>query len=153
MGNGGGGNKKGWRDSPSPPLETPPRGELPSTSSSSSSRATKRHRVAGMADRYFPNDLPDFVAEAPDGGRGLLSLPYSSLSERLLRAALRIKDKVVEETWARARRQVTDYTLYTGALGTALLLFKSFQVTGNRADLALAGDIVKECDAASRGLP
>ncbi|KAB8113182.1 hypothetical protein EE612_052114 [Oryza sativa] len=106
-----------------------------------------------MADRYFPNDLPDFVAEAPDGGRGLLSLPYSSLSERLLRAALRIKDKVVEETWARARRQVTDYTLYTGALGTALLLFKSFQVTGNRADLALAGDIVKECDAASRGLP
>lgn len=94
MGNGGGGNKKGWRDSPSPPLETPPRGELPSTSSSSSSRATKRHRVAGMADRYFPNDLPDFVAEAPDGGRGLLSLPYSSLSERLLRAALRIKDKV-----------------------------------------------------------
>ncbi|RLN21962.1 hypothetical protein C2845_PM07G35590 [Panicum miliaceum] len=38
-------------------------------------------------------------------------------------------------------RQVTDYTLYT--LGTALLLFKSFRVTGDRGDLALATDIVR----------
>ena len=50
-------------------------------------------------------------------------------------------------------RQVTDYTLYTGALGTALLLFKSFRVTGDRGDLALAADIVRACDDASRGLP
>jgi hypothetical protein len=61
--------------------------------------------------------------------------------------------QVVEETWAKAGRQVTDYTLYTGALGTAMLLFKSFQVTCNRGDLTLAADIVQACNEASRGLP
>jgi len=168
---------------------------------SSSSHASKRRRSTrgnAMADRFFPNDFPDFVAEAeapggdgdrPAGLRGLLSLPYARLSDRFLRAARRLKDKarrpatrslspvscrapascstdcsvpllphphwlqVVEETWVKAGRQVTDYTLYTGALGTALLLFKSFRVTGDRGDLALAADIVRACDDASRGLP
>ncbi|XP_062206011.1 lanC-like protein GCL2 [Phragmites australis] len=134
------------------------------SSSSSSQHASKRRRsLRGetMADRFFPNDFPDFVAEASDGdgegvgdkATGLISLPYPRLADRLLRAALRLKDKVVEETWAKAGRQVTDYTLYTGGLGTALLLFKSFQVTGDRGDLALAADIVRACDVASRGLP
>uniref|UniRef100_K4AB73 Uncharacterized protein n=1 Tax=Setaria italica TaxID=4555 RepID=K4AB73_SETIT len=131
-----------------------------------SSHESKRRRSlpgGAMADRFFPNDFPDFVAEAeapggdgdrrPAGVRGLLSLPYARLSDRFLRAARRLKDKVVEETWVKAGRQVTDYTLYTGALGTALLLFKSFRVTGDRGDLALAADIVHACDDASRGLP
>ncbi|XP_040384087.1 lanC-like protein GCR2 isoform X1 [Oryza brachyantha] len=151
MGNGGGKRTKEERLAAAPAL--PSSSSAAPFSSSSSSRATKRQRAAAMADRYFPNDFPDFVAESPDGGPGLLSLPYRVVADRLRAAALRIKDEVVEETWTRARRQVTDYTLYTGALGTALLLFKSFQVTGDRADLSLAGDIVKECDAASRGLP
>nr|CAB3499257.1 unnamed protein product [Digitaria exilis] len=141
---------------------------------STPSHASKRRRSEAMADRFFANDFPDFVAEAEaeipggdgdrhDAGlRGLLSLPYASLSDRFLRAARRLKDKarpaalfplVVEETWVKAGRQVTDYTLYTGALGTAFLLFKSFQVTGDRGDLALAADIVHACDDASRGLP
>ncbi|GJN19767.1 hypothetical protein PR202_gb07076 [Eleusine coracana subsp. coracana] len=124
-----------------------------------------------MADRFFPNDFLDFVAEVPEGEggvdrpaglRGLLSLPYSKLSDRFLHAALRLKDKaclaplsglVVEETWVKAGRQVTDYTLYTGALGTAMLLFKSFQVTRNQGDLTLAADIVRACNQASQGLP
>ncbi|CAL4925684.1 unnamed protein product [Urochloa decumbens] len=137
-------------------------------SSSSPSRDSKRRRSLrgeAMADRFFPNDFPDFVAEAEDeapgggeghgpaGVRGLLSLPYARLSDRFLRAARRIKDKVVEESWVKAGRQATDYTLYTGALGTALLLFKSFRVTGDRGDLALAADIVRACDEASQGLP
>jgi hypothetical protein len=55
-----------------------------------------------MADRFVPNDFPDFVAETPDGEgginrptglRGLLSLPYQNLSDQFLRAALRLKDK------------------------------------------------------------
>jgi hypothetical protein len=66
---------------------------------------------------------------------------------------IRLLTQVVEETWVKAGRQVTDYTLYTGALGTAMLLFKSFQVTGNREDLTLAADIVQACNEASRGLP
>lgn len=61
--------------------------------------------------------------------------------------------QVVEETWTKAGGHVTDYTLYTGALGTALLLFKSFQVNGDRRDLTLAGEIVQACDLASNGLP
>nr|ACG34942.1 lanC-like protein 2 [Zea mays] len=96
---------------------------------------------------------PTARGTAPQGIRGLLSLPYTRLSDHFVRAARRLKDKVVEETWVKAGRKVTDYTLYTGSLGTALLLFKSFQVTGDRGDLALAADIVRACDDASRGLP
>ncbi|KAK3156822.1 hypothetical protein QOZ80_2AG0112440 [Eleusine coracana subsp. coracana] len=136
--------------------------EPPRAASSSSSHASKRRRAEAMAERFFPNDFPDFVAEVPEGEggvdrptglRGLLSLPYSKLSDRFLHAALRLKDKVVEETWVKAARQVTDYTLYTGALGTAMLLFKSFQVTRNQGDLTLAADIVRACNEASQGLP
>lgn len=65
-----------------------------------------------MADRYFNNDMPDFVAEtlAESGvteGEGevaaqgtqeslmrLLSMPYHSFSERLKRAALDLKETV-----------------------------------------------------------
>ncbi|KAL5232370.1 hypothetical protein ABZP36_031146 [Zizania latifolia] len=65
-------------------------GELPSSSTTPSSRATKRQWAAYMGGCYFPNDLPDFVAEAPDDGeesalagiRGLLSFPYHRLSDR-----------------------------------------------------------------------
>ncbi|KAJ1294975.1 hypothetical protein BS78_01G187900 [Paspalum vaginatum] len=159
MGNGGGTSHR---------TKTKTTGELtgrgPSSSSPHSSKRRRSLRGESMADRSFPNDFPDFVAETePPGGdgeghrptelRALLSLPYNRLSDRFVRAARRLKDKVVEETWVKAGRQVTDYTLYTGALGTALLLFKSFQVTGDRRDLALAADIVRACDEASRGLP
>ncbi|OQU91563.1 lanC-like protein GCL2 isoform X2 [Sorghum bicolor] len=158
MGNGGGTGEK---------TKTKATGGLTGREPSSSSHASKRRRGLrgeSMADRFFPNDFPDFVAEAeasdgdgeghrPAGLRGLLELPYTRLCDRLLRAARRLKDKVVEETWLKAGRKVTDYTLYTGSLGTALLLFKSFQVTGDRGDLALAADIVRACDEASRGLP
>jgi hypothetical protein len=51
-----------------------------------------------MADLFFPNVLP----EAPDGGEplaasllGLLSLPYPRLTDRILRAALWLKNKAI----------------------------------------------------------
>lgn len=62
-----------------------------------------------MADRYFPNELPDFVEEqaaeeaaavVAAAGRGrdslteLLRLPYKAFSEKLESAALEIKDRV-----------------------------------------------------------
>lgn len=42
-----------------------------------------------------------------------------------------------------------DYTLYTGALGTAFLLLKSYQVTQNIHDLRLSSHLVRACDSAS----
>jgi hypothetical protein len=54
-----------------------------------------------MADRFFPNVMPDFVAEstavsaeAQDSLMKLLSMPYHSLSERFKRAALDLKETV-----------------------------------------------------------
>ena len=56
-----------------------------------------------MADRFFPNEMPDFVEEkdedsvsvgSEDSLLKLLSMPYSSLSERLKRAGLDLKETV-----------------------------------------------------------
>lgn len=41
-------------------------------------------------------------------------------------------------------------SLYSGNLGTALLLYKSYQVSSNENDLFLCLEIVKACDSASR---
>lgn len=58
--------------------------------------------------------------------------------------------EVVRETWGARGRRVTDYTLYTGALGTAFLLLKSYQITANNDDLSLCLEIIKACsDTAS----
>lgn len=112
-----------------------------------------------MADRFFPNEMPDFLPETPaeqsatersgDSLTKLLSIPYNSVTDRLKRAALDVKETVVKETWGRSGRRVQDYTLYTGALGTAYLLFKAYQITNNRDDLYLCSEIVKACDIAS----
>lgn len=58
-----------------------------------------------MADRFFPNGMPDFVTEeenpeqeqektSGDSLMKLLSMPYSSLSQRFQRAALDLKETV-----------------------------------------------------------
>lgn len=114
-----------------------------------------------MADRYFPNKLPGFVSESAanetsdaeatgDSLTKLLCLPYRTLSERLTASALDIKDTVVRQTWGLSGRRLQDYTLYTGALGTAFLVFKAYQITQNENDLALCSEIIKACDTASR---
>lgn len=58
--------------------------------------------------------------------------------------------QVVWETWERSGKRVRDCNLYTGVLGTAYLLFKSYQVTRNEDDLKLCSEIVEACDVASR---
>ncbi|GLU23419.1 hypothetical protein SLE2022_394230 [Rubroshorea leprosula] len=113
-----------------------------------------------MADRFFPNEMPDFVPETTAGETitfntrdsltKLLYLPYNTLSEKLKRSALDLKETVVRETWGLGGKRVKDYTLYTGALGTAFLVFKAYQVTKNENDLKLCCEIVKACDYASR---
>ncbi|KAL1562446.1 LanC-like protein gcl2 [Salvia divinorum] len=124
-----------------------------------------------MADRFFPNEMPDFLQENPNineeeatencgriqihpqGTRDsllrFLSIPYSSLSPQLQRAALDLKETIVVETWGLSGQMVKDYSLYAGTLGTAYLLFKTFQVTGNKNDLSLCLEIVKACDSSS----
>lgn len=57
---------------------------------------------------------------------------------------------MVRETWGFGGKRVQDYTLYTGVLGTAYLVFKAYQVTKNQNDLQLGSEIVKACESASR---
>ncbi|GFY80788.1 G protein coupled receptor [Actinidia rufa] len=112
-----------------------------------------------MTDRFFPNEMPDFVPETPveqaeseitgDSLTKLLYLPYKTVAERLKRSALDLKQTVVKETWERSGGRVHDFPLYTGALGTAYLLFKSYQITNSKDDLNLCSEIVKACDTAS----
>lgn len=117
-----------------------------------------------MGDRSFPNEMPDYIPETTttavdetvternnkDSLTKLLSLPYNILSQRLKASALDVKDTVVRETWGMSGKRVKDYSLYTGALGTAYLLFKAYQVTKNQNDLNLCSDIIKACDSVSR---
>ncbi|EHA8591990.1 putative LanC-like protein GCL2 [Cocos nucifera] len=90
---------------------------------------------------------------APSSLHKLLYLPYPKAADELLRAALDLKEKVVKKTWVRYGRRAKDFTLYTGALGTAFLLFKAYQVTNNRNDLSLCSEIIRACDFASQGDP
>ncbi|KAK4369149.1 hypothetical protein RND71_012941 [Anisodus tanguticus] len=110
-----------------------------------------------MADRYYPNEMPDLSIQemAPENAKDslskLLSLPYDTISQRLKQDAINLKDEVVRETWAAKGRSVHDYSLYTGTLGTAYLLFRSYQVTENKDDLAHCSEIIRACDAACGG--
>ncbi|KAI3504475.1 hypothetical protein L1887_25973 [Cichorium endivia] len=112
-----------------------------------------------MADRFFPNEMPEFIKEEdpppPETTRNpltkTLSLPYNTFSDKLKRAAFDLKETIVSETWGNSGKRLKDYTLYTGALGTAFLLFKSYKVTHNKKDLNLCKDILKACDSASFG--
>ncbi|KAB1210006.1 LanC-like protein GCL2 [Morella rubra] len=117
-----------------------------------------------MADRFFPNVMPDFVPESAteiqeeaepalpasqDSLMKLLSMPYPSLSERFKRAALDLKETIVVQTWGMSGQRVQDSTLYSGSLGAAFLLFKAYLFTKNKNDLALCSQIVKACHSAS----
>ncbi|PWA66777.1 Lanthionine synthetase C-like protein [Artemisia annua] len=59
--------------------------------------------------------------------------------------------RIVVETWGYTGQKVQDFTIYTGTLGTAFLLLKSYQVTNNKNDLDLSSEIIKACDSASSG--
>ncbi|XP_057459262.1 lanC-like protein GCL2 [Actinidia eriantha] len=109
-----------------------------------------------MADRFFPNEMPDFVEEkdeetvamnSEDSLMKLLSMPYSALFERLKHAGLDIKETVVVETSRLAGQRERDISLYCGTLGTAFLQFRAYLVTNNKDDLNLCSEIVKACDS------
>ncbi|KAI3835051.1 hypothetical protein MKX03_020345 [Papaver bracteatum] len=110
-----------------------------------------------MADRFFSNEMPEFIDETSNIAEAtgnsllkLLSLPYSPLSEKLKEKSLGLKETIVRETWGHGGRRVQDFTVYTGSLGIAYLLFKSYQVTNNKNDLSLCSEIVQDCDTSSK---
>ncbi|XP_065874875.1 lanC-like protein GCL1 [Euphorbia lathyris] len=93
------------------------------------------------------NERLDFIRQidpVPDN----LSLP----DEIFLRAAISLKDQVVEMTWKKGRSSgtVVDPTVYSGLTGTAFTCFRSFEATGNRNDLLLCSEILDTCTAAAR---
>ncbi|KAL4566869.1 hypothetical protein LXL04_030995 [Taraxacum kok-saghyz] len=112
-----------------------------------------------MADRFLPNQMPEFIQEqdppppetTTDPLTTTLSLPYTTFSDKLKIAALDLKETIVSETWGKSAKRLNDYTLYTGALGTAFLVYKAYKVTHNKKDLNLCKDILKACDSASYG--
>ncbi|KAK0602785.1 hypothetical protein LWI29_036940 [Acer saccharum] len=84
----------------------------------------------------------DFVPETSttttkDSLTNLLCVPYKTLSETLKNSAFAIQQTVVNETWELSGNRVQDYSLYTGALGTAYLVFKAYQFTQNENHLKL----------------
>ncbi|KAK3199097.1 hypothetical protein Dsin_022512 [Dipteronia sinensis] len=111
-----------------------------------------------MADRFFPTEMLEFVPEnststttttTKDSLTNLLCDPYKTLSNTLKNSAFAIQQTVVNETWGLSGNRVQDYSLYTGALGTAYLVFKAYQFTQNKTHLQLCSHIVKACDSAS----
>lgn len=57
----------------------------------------------------------------------------------------------MKETWGARGKRVSDYTLYTGALGTAFLLFKAYQETKDKRDLLVCSEIIKACEFEANG--
>lgn len=72
--------------------------------------------------------------------------------ETLLRAAISLKNQVVEVTWERDGKTGTgiDPTVYTGLLGTAFTCLRSYEVTGDEQDLLLCSEIVDTCSVSAR---
>jgi hypothetical protein len=98
-----------------------------------------------MADRYFPNKLSDYgaqnsVEDSAEAGRS---------PDVMLKAAIALRDEVVQATWIRHGPRVSDPTMYVGMLGTAFLCFKVHETTGSREDLDLCCQIVDNCASAA----
>lgn len=70
---------------------------------------------------------------------------------KLIKGVYENVSQIVVETWGYTGQKVQDFTIYTGTLGTAFLLLKSYQVTNNKNDLDLCSEIIKACDSASSG--
>ncbi|KAJ9670161.1 hypothetical protein PVL29_026606 [Vitis rotundifolia] len=87
--------------------------------------------------------------EKPDPTAANLSLP----TETFLKAAMSLKDQVVEATWKRGGegwRKGIDPTVHTGLLGTAFACLRSYESTGRQQDLLLCAEIVDSCAMTTR---
>ncbi|GFY94028.1 GCR2-like 1 [Actinidia rufa] len=67
-----------------------------------------------------------------------------------LRAAVSLKDQVVQVTWKGQGKNNTDATAYSGLLGTAFACLRAYETTGSRQDLQLCAEIVDACASVAR---
>ncbi|GLJ46943.1 hypothetical protein SUGI_0990570 [Cryptomeria japonica] len=114
-----------------------------------------------MAELYFNNSLADKVPDEEDAWdceeeENDLGVSFAGLThpthQTFLKAALNLKDEVVQATWTQEDFRCRDPTIYTGLSGTAFLCFKSYQLTGNMEDLALCSELIDACAAVARNL-
>ncbi|KAK8653580.1 hypothetical protein V6N13_127573 [Hibiscus sabdariffa] len=86
----------------------------------------------------------------------MLSNCLSLSADTFLKAAIALKNQIVEVTWeggggsGGGSGMGIDPTVYTGLLGTAFTCLRSYEVTGNRQDLELAAEIVDACAPIAR---
>ncbi|KAL5753389.1 hypothetical protein ACOSQ2_023896 [Xanthoceras sorbifolium] len=82
------------------------------------------------------------------------TINMSLSAETFLRAAISLKDRVVEVTWRRGGcgepPTGTDPTLYKGLLGTAFICLRSYEITGDQHDLQLSAEIIDTCASVAR---
>lgn len=103
-----------------------------------------------------PNEMVENICNNHDERLHLLNtidLTASNLSlpsDTFLKAAISLKDQVVQVTWKPHGKDIVDPTVYTGLLGTAFTCFKSYEVTGDRQDLLLCAEIVDSCASLAR---
>ncbi|XVF59019.1 hypothetical protein PTKIN_Ptkin07bG0240300 [Pterospermum kingtungense] len=86
-----------------------------------------------------------------------VSSTLSLSPDTFLKAAIALKNQVVEVTWKAGggggcggSGTGIDPTVYTGRLGTAFTCLRSYEVTGNQQDLLLAAEIVDTCASVAR---
>ncbi|XP_077249903.1 GCR2-like 1 [Tasmannia lanceolata] len=79
-----------------------------------------------------------------------LSMTLSLPTESFLKAAISLKDEIVETTWREGRGLIIDPTVYTGLLGTAFTCLRAYEATGNQQDLLLWAEIVETCAVVAR---
>ncbi|PIN02975.1 Lanthionine synthetase C-like protein 1 [Handroanthus impetiginosus] len=92
------------------------------------------------------DEWSDLLRAGCDPTASNLSLP----ADALLRAAISLKDQVVEMTWRRrGSKGSLDPTVYTGLMGTAFTCLRSYEATGNHHDLRLCAEIVDACASAA----
>ncbi|XP_051127483.1 lanC-like protein GCL1 [Andrographis paniculata] len=85
------------------------------------------------------------------GGCDLIASDLWLTADAFMKAAVSLKDQVVEMTWGRRESNVSlDSTVYTGLMGTAFTCLRSYQATGNLSDLRLCNEIVDACSTAAR---
>uniref|UniRef100_A0A0D6QWX3 LanC-like protein GCL1 n=1 Tax=Araucaria cunninghamii TaxID=56994 RepID=A0A0D6QWX3_ARACU len=112
-----------------------------------------------MVELYFAHNLEDkVVTDGKEEEEGVVDFTgrcgevIYPTQNALLKAALNLKDEVVQATWTQWGFRCRDPTMYTGLSGTAFVCFKSYQMTGNVEDLALCSEMIDACAAASRNL-